>query len=81
MVAEAEAQVEQTRSIAEIMTIVAAGVVLLNQGTAAIGALKNFIKAVRELVLETENLKRVFIEVGGKKVDIATVTDEEIETL
>lgn len=81
MVSEAEAQVERPRSIAEVMTIVAAGVVLLNQGTAAVGALKKFIEAVRELVRETENLKQVLIEVRGKKVDIATVTDEEIEAL
>ena len=81
MVSEAEAQVDGTRSIAEVMTIVAAGVVLLNQGTAAVGALKNFIEAVRELMKETDKLKQVFIEVRGKKVDIATVTDEEIEAL
>jgi hypothetical protein len=74
-------KVDRPRGIAEAITIVAASVVLIDQGTAAAVSLKNFAKALKELMQEGEDFYRAVIEVRGRRIDLATVTDEEVERL
>lgn len=70
---------DQTRGLAELAAIISAGVVLINQGTSAMAAVKDFVASARELITEIGKLKKAIIEINGTSVDLATATDAEIE--
>jgi hypothetical protein len=80
-VEQVETQADEPRGVAEIMLIVSAGVVLLNQGATAAVALKNFVRAVKELMFEMGDFKRAFITLRDRKIDLATVTEKDFEDL
>ncbi|MBA1149177.1 hypothetical protein H0Z60_19195 [Ectothiorhodospiraceae bacterium WFHF3C12] len=72
---------EEPRTVAEIVAIVAAGVVLIDHGTSAVSSLAKFVRALRELMQEVGDLKKAYIEIRGKKVDVTALSEEEIESL
>lgn len=72
---------EEPRTVAEIVAIVAAGVVLIDHGTSAVSSLARFVRAVRELMQEVGDLKKAYIEIRGKKVDVAALSEAEIDRL
>lgn len=72
---------EEPRTVAEIVAVVAAGVVLIDHGTSAVSSLAKFVRALRELMQEVGDLKKAYIEIRGKKVDVGALSEEEIERL
>lgn len=80
-VAEVETQADRSRGVAETIAIVAAGVVLIDHGTSAVSSLTRFVRALKELMLELGDLKQAYMEIRGRKVNIAELTDEEIARL
>lgn len=72
---------DSERGLAEIASLIAVSVVLIDQGTNALESLRKFIATARALLVEVSDLKNAYIEVNGRKVDVMNASDDDIAEL
>lgn len=66
------------RGLAEVAALIAASVVVVNQGTSLLASVKSFVKAARELIEEIDGLHKAILNIGGNTVDLVNDSDEII---
>ncbi len=67
--------------LADAASILAAAVVLVNQGHSLVEAVTKLVATTRKLVEESKALKTAIIEIRGKRVDIVTATEDDLKEL
>ncbi|MEM6939979.1 MAG: hypothetical protein AAF943_09125 [Pseudomonadota bacterium] len=72
---------ERHRGLAETVAVIGAAVLLIDQGTSLLASIKNFVATARMLMVELDKFKTAYLEINGRKVDVMTATDEELEEL
>lgn len=81
-VEEADVQAQETRfGVAEAVSVIAAGVVLVGQGKSLVVGMKEFVSALKDLLVEIDGLKNAYIELRGKRVAVADLTEQQLTDL
>lgn len=72
---------DSERGLAEIASLIAVSVMLIDQGSNALESIRKFVATARALLVEVNDLKTAILEVNGRKVDVLNASDEEIAAL
>jgi hypothetical protein len=73
-----DADVESMRGVAEIVPYVAVAVVLIGQGAVGMESAAKFVKAFRELLTELGEVRKAWVVLRNRKVEVAKLTEKEV---
>lgn len=72
---------DSERGLAEVASLIAVSILLIDQGTNALESIRRFVATTRALLVEVSDLKSAILEVNGRKVDVINASDDEIAAL